>query len=297
MNGDRFRSAVHMLINSDHSRMPSDWYSQIKPKTYIFRNPLIYGQIRGFLKIARETGYEKPGEEQRIVNFILKSDVNNQYSTYFLRIDYYAYDKLGDHNWHYLLMPDGGYNLRETDINDINIKSVFKQIIDAVNYIHTLGVAHLDIKPGNILYDRLRGTIKIIDFGFAIQLKPDMLIRGRRGTKQYMAPEILQYQFYDAQSADIYCLGACLLLLLVKNDMFLYIYERMGEISVVSSNIYQIVCEQNLLSIVRDVYATHGYQSDVIDEVGIDLCQRMFRQEEYRISMEDIYQHEWWQTN
>jgi len=42
----------------------------------------------------------------------------------------------------------------------------------------------------------------------------------------------------------------------------------MGEISVVSSNIYQIVCEQNLLSIVRDVYATHGYQSDVIDEVG-----------------------------
>ena len=43
---------------------------------------------------------------------------------------------------------------------------VMKQLISAVNYIHSNNIVHRDLKPENILIDR-DGHIKLIDFGFA----------------------------------------------------------------------------------------------------------------------------------
>lgn len=39
------------------------------------------------------------------------------------------------------------------------------QILDAISYMHKIGICHRDIKPENILYDDKECQIKIIDFG------------------------------------------------------------------------------------------------------------------------------------
>ena len=46
---------------------------------------------------------------------------------------------------------------------------IFKQILDAVNYLHAHGVCHRDIKPENILFSTIEedSPLKLIDFGLS----------------------------------------------------------------------------------------------------------------------------------
>lgn len=80
-------------------------------------------------------------------------------------------------------------------------KEIVRQIIEALNYLHSEGVCHRDIKFDNILYNELEGTIKIIDFGISKKIldKNDEPMRmwTATGTLHYMAPEMLSGAAYD----------------------------------------------------------------------------------------------------
>jgi serine/threonine protein kinase len=58
-------------------------------------------------------------------------------------------------------------NERET-LSEGEIKTVIKQIAEALSFLHKEGLAHRDIKMENILVDE-ELNIKIIDFGFAVE--------------------------------------------------------------------------------------------------------------------------------
>jgi eukaryotic-like serine/threonine-protein kinase len=90
-------------------------------------------------------------------------------------------------------------------------------ILDALAYIHSLDVAHLDIKPENILFRQpvlkdLPVDPVIIDFGVAASTK---LINPTGGTLNYMSPEYLEKlqgrvapeKIVDLRKVDIYALG------------------------------------------------------------------------------------------
>jgi serine/threonine protein kinase len=65
----------------------------------------------------------------------------------------------------------------------------FKQLLQALEYIHTNGIAHRDLKPENIFLDK-NYDIKIADFGFAKQINLKKM-KSFVGTLRYMAPEVL----------------------------------------------------------------------------------------------------------
>ena len=85
-------------------------------------------------------------------------------------------------------------------------KKIFKQIFEAMNYLHKNYIAHRDIKLENILMTR-EYEIKIIDFGFGMYNPENQLQNFFCGTPNYMPPEIAFKKPYVGQKADLWSLG------------------------------------------------------------------------------------------
>ena len=69
----------------------------------------------------------------------------------------------------------------------------FTQLMNAVSYMHSKGVAHRDIKPENMLLSA-DGDLKIADFGLAALFKKDNEVRLTNticGSPPYIAPEVV----------------------------------------------------------------------------------------------------------
>lgn len=92
----------------------------------------------------------------------------------------------------------------------------FNQLINAIEFIHSKGVAHRDIKPENLILNK-DGDLKITDFGLATIFKkgngPKKLSKEMCGSPPYVAPEIVEGS-YDAEIADIWSCGIVLYVLL-----------------------------------------------------------------------------------
>src|SRR5579859_6491184 len=90
--------------------------------------------------------------------------------------------------------------------------SIVRQLAEALQYCHEVGVVHRDLKPENILIEQ-DGTVKLVDFGIAL-LKGARRLTFRRlssgfGTPDYMAPEQVQGDRGDART-DLYAVGVML---------------------------------------------------------------------------------------
>ena len=85
-------------------------------------------------------------------------------------------------------------------------KKIFKQIFDAMNYLHKNHMAHRDIKLENILMTK-DYEIKIIDFGFGMFNPENKLQTFFCGTPNYMPPEIAFKKPYVGEKADLWSLG------------------------------------------------------------------------------------------
>ncbi|KAK6932930.1 NAF domain [Dillenia turbinata] len=95
-------------------------------------------------------------------------------------------------------------------------RKYFQQLISAVDFCHSRGVYHRDLKLENILLDE-NGTLKVSDFGLSAVVESkhqDGLLHTTCGTPAYVAPEVLSRRGYDGVKADIWSCGVILFVLL-----------------------------------------------------------------------------------
>lgn len=88
-------------------------------------------------------------------------------------------------------------------------RSIFVQMLKAIDYCHNTNVIHHDVKLENFLIDHI-GNVWLIDFGLSVQLrKHSDHCHHYVGTPTYMAPEILRRVRHSC-AVDIWALGICL---------------------------------------------------------------------------------------
>ena len=87
------------------------------------------------------------------------------------------------------------------------IMTLIKHILLALNYIHSRGIAHRDVKPENIMYTEDR--LVLIDFGFACSILENQLRKcsGLQGTPMFLSPEMWMVAYRKINrfpSEDVY---------------------------------------------------------------------------------------------
>jgi len=98
---------------------------------------------------------------------------------------------------------------------------ILRQVAEALDFVHSQGVVHKDIKPENVLVNT-RQEAKLIDFSLA-QSKMDRLFQFSKrveGTPLYMAPEQIRGEKCDART-DVYGFGVMTYELLTRRPPFL----------------------------------------------------------------------------
>ena len=90
------------------------------------------------------------------------------------------------------------------------VRRVLREVADALQYAHSQGVVHRDIKPDNILIESATGRAVVTDFGIARAAQGDTRLTGTGiavGTPAYMSPEQALGEREVDGRADIYALG------------------------------------------------------------------------------------------
>ncbi|XP_063213439.1 LOW QUALITY PROTEIN: death-associated protein kinase 2-like [Chroicocephalus ridibundus] len=90
------------------------------------------------------------------------------------------------------------------------------QILRGVEYLHAHRIAHLDLKPENIMLEEKdvpKPRIKIIDFGLAQHLRDGVTLKSLCGTPQYIAPEVINYEPLSS-ATDMWSIGVITYILL-----------------------------------------------------------------------------------
>jgi len=108
---------------------------------------------------------------------------------------------------------------------EILARTYFHHLINGLEHAHTRGIAHLDLKPSNLIIDA-GFILKIIDFDQAQRITNERMTSG--GTEGYRAPEVLDGACRNLGAADVYSAGILLFALKTGKLPFLEIEDENG---------------------------------------------------------------------
>lgn len=158
-------------------------------------------QFRPRRKVESEKEYLKKvtaefciGSALHHPNVIETIEIISERGNYYEVMEYAQYDL-------FAIVMSGKMSLPE-------IYCVFKQIVNGVEYLHSMGLAHRDLKLDNCVVSS-ESCVKIIDFGTATVFQypgghSTIPTSGVVGSDPYLAPEVLNSKEYDPRLTDVW---------------------------------------------------------------------------------------------
>lgn len=94
------------------------------------------------------------------------------------------------------------------------------ELLLALDYCHSMGIMHRDVKPHNVMIDHEKRQLRLIDWGLAEFYHPMREYNVRVASRYYKGPELLvDFQEYD-YSLDMWSMGCMLASMIFKKDPF-----------------------------------------------------------------------------
>lgn len=114
-----------------------------------------------------------------------------------------------DNRWIYIIMEyvGGGelssYVSQMGRLPETMVKTIARQVLRALQYLHSRRITHRDIKPDNILVASLDPVrVKLSDFGLSKVVQEETFMKTFCGTLLYCAPEVYpEYEDYKRKEA------------------------------------------------------------------------------------------------
>lgn len=93
---------------------------------------------------------------------------------------------------------------------DFEIRYYIYEVLKALDYCHSQGVMHRDVKPHNIMIDHSQRKLRVIDWGLAEFYFPGREYNVRVASRYYKGPELLVNDQLYGYSLDMWSLGTML---------------------------------------------------------------------------------------
>ncbi|EEF45472.1 ATP binding protein, putative [Ricinus communis] len=132
---------------------------------------------------------------------------------------FYSWYETSAHLWLVLEYCVGGDLMtllrQDSQLPEDSIHDLARDLVRALQFLHSKGIIYCDLKPSNILLDE-NGRTKLCDFGLARKLSEisktpsSMLPQAKRGTPSYMAPELFEDGGVHSYASDFWALGCVL---------------------------------------------------------------------------------------
>ncbi|KAK0421137.1 hypothetical protein QR680_015075 [Steinernema hermaphroditum] len=116
------------------------------------------------------------------------------------------------------------------NLTDFDIRYYMYELLKALDYCHSMGIMHRDVKPHNVMIDHQRRTLRLIDWGLAEFYHPEQEYNVRVASRYYKGPELLvDYQCYD-YSLDLWSLGCMLAAMIFRKDPLFHGHDNFDQL-------------------------------------------------------------------
>ncbi|MDR3547304.1 MAG: casein kinase II subunit alpha/alpha' [Candidatus Pacebacteria bacterium] len=105
-------------------------------------------------------------------------------------------------------------------LTDFDVRYYIYQILRTLDYCHSQGIMHRDIKPHNMVVDHSKRILKVIDWGLAEFYHYGVEYNVRVASRYYKGPELLVDDVYYDYTLDIWSLGCTLAEMVFKKVPF-----------------------------------------------------------------------------
>ncbi|KAH9535796.1 hypothetical protein CY35_17G072500 [Sphagnum magellanicum] len=115
-------------------------------------------------------------------------------------------------------------------LTDYDIRYYIYELLKALDYCHSQGIMHRDVKPHNVMIDHEQRKLRLIDWGLAEFYHPSKEYNVRVASRYFKGPELLvDLQDYD-YSLDMWSLGCMFAGMIFRKEPFFYGHDNYDQL-------------------------------------------------------------------
>ncbi|KAJ9106320.1 hypothetical protein QFC21_001466 [Naganishia friedmannii] len=113
---------------------------------------------------------------------------------------------------------------------DFDVRYYILELLKALDFCHSKGIMHRDVKPHNVMIDHEKRTLRLIDWGLAEFYHPGTEYNVRVASRYFKGPELLvDFQEYD-YSLDMWSLGCMYASMIFRKEPFFHGHDNYDQL-------------------------------------------------------------------